>query len=112
MGQGLNRLKIAVGGLMLITSAGAFASAAGKLADYLNAYQGRPAAEIFDRVGYPDRKETYGEDTVYYWGTDQIDGPSCTFKVATGADGLVKSASSFGNDWGCGPSAKRLKPKK
>lgn len=109
MTQRLNRLNIAAGALLLVVSANAYASAAGKLVERLEAYKGRPAADVFDKIGYPDRKETFGDDTVYYWGTDQVDGPSCTYNVAVGPDGLIKKASSYGNEWGCGPIAKRLK---
>lgn len=108
--EGLNRRAVALAAAALMFSTNAHASAAGKLAERLNAFKGQPVTEAFDRIGYPDRKETYGPDTVYYWGVDQPEGPSCTYNVAAGPDGLIKKASAYGNDWGCGPLAKRLKP--
>lgn len=104
----LNRRGIVSAALLLISS-GADASNAGKITERLKEFIGRPVSEVFEKVEYPDRKETYGTDTVYYWGVDQPDGPSCTYKVAAGSDGLVKTASAYGNDWGCDPIAKRLK---
>lgn len=111
MFRGLNRRAALVGALGLVLVSGqAHASAASKIVERLATFKGRPVADVFEKLGYPDRKETFGPDTVYYWGVDQPDGPSCTFNVATGPDGLVKKFTAYGNDWGCSAIAKSLKP--
>ena len=117
MDRGLNRRAIALASvtIAMLVAHPAVAKCLmmcgpSKLHERLNAMIGQPVSSVFDRIGYPDRKETFGADTVYYWGTDQPDGPSCTYNVAAGPDGLVKKASVYGNDYGCAPIAKQLKP--
>jgi len=88
-------------GLMALISVALSGCAVDHLANRLSGLKGQPVQTVFDRVGYPDRQEKFGDDTVYYWGTDQPTGPSCTFKVAAGADKMIKSTSVYGNAYGC-----------
>jgi hypothetical protein len=88
-------------GFAVLASMALSGCAVDHLASRLSSLKGQPVQTVFDRVGYPDRQEKFGDDTVYYWGTDQPVGPSCTFKVAAGSDKLIKSTSVYGNANGC-----------
>jgi hypothetical protein len=61
---------------------------------------GQPTQTAFTKLGYPDRKETIENRTVYYYGTDHEEGPSCAFKLVTEA-GVIRSWDGIGNAYGC-----------
>lgn len=64
-------------------------------------FTGQPIQQVFDRIGYPEKQETFAGDHVYYFGTDRDTGPSCTLKVVAGPDNRVKTWSGEGNIVGC-----------
>lgn len=92
----------------MLLSAFMLVNAATQVGRLLEPYRGQQVQVVFDRLGYPDRKEQSGTDTVYYWGQDQPTGPSCTIKVAAGDTGAVKSVDVYGN-WGCSSYKRSLK---
>lgn len=110
MRNSLNRRAILATAIALVVSQSAAASPAGKLVERLNTLIGQPVDAAFDILGYPDRKEVYGPDMVYYWGVDQPEGPSCTYHIAAGADNLIKKTSAYGN-FACADIGKKLKRK-
>jgi hypothetical protein len=69
--------------------------------DGLNSYVGTEAQTVFSAIGYPDRKEMIGDNTVYHWGTDQPEGPSCIVKIVADPAGKVLETDAYGNPEGC-----------
>ena len=73
----------------------------GDFSRQMNELVGQPVQTAFARLGYPDRQEEIAGNTVYYWGTDQPVGASCTFKIVA-SKGIVESWDGYGNAAGCG----------
>lgn len=95
--------------LPLLLALSIFGSGLKDFSAEMTALKGRPVAEAFESLGYPDDKLTIGSDTVYKWGTDQERGPSCTFKIVADEKGIIKSWDGYGNAAGCDPYTKALK---
>lgn len=72
-------------------------------------YVGQPVQSVFAAIGYPDRQEIVAGNTVYHWGTDQPEGPSCTVKVVANPAGIVLEWDAYGNAYGCDRYAGGLK---
>lgn len=75
----------------------------------LDQFVGNDAQAVFSAIGYPDRQESIAGNTVYHWGTDQPQGPSCTVKVVAAPTGKVLETDAYGNAIGCDRYAAGLK---
>lgn len=73
----------------------------------LNLLMGHPASDAFEAMGYPDSKDSYGDDTVYKWGSDRE--ASCLVKLVAGPSGKLKSWNVLGSPAGCKPYEAALK---
>jgi hypothetical protein len=60
---------------------------------------GEPIETAFNVIGYPDKKEQFGADTVYFWNREN-DLYFANFRFVTGPDGKIKTWSSLGNEGG------------
>lgn len=76
-------------------------SSLGDFSTGMRSLVGQPATAAFARLGYPDRQQVIAGNTVYYYGTDQPTGPSCTFKLVVDPSGIVRSWDGLGNSSGC-----------
>jgi hypothetical protein len=96
--------------LLASTSASAgFLDGAGAVKKLMAQYIGRPAQELVDALGDATDQKQVLDNIVISGGFESEDGPSCTWKIAADKDKIVKGVSVFGNPWGCGPVAKKLK---
>ncbi len=105
-------LYTTVAALCLLTSAPAsagFLDGAGAVVKLMAKYKGRPAQELVDALGDATDQKQVLDNIVISGGFESDDGPSCTWKIVADKDRLIKDVSVFGNPWGCGPVAKRLK---
>lgn len=82
---------------------------AGAVAKLMAQYKGRPAKELVDALGDPTDQKQILDDIVISGGFDSEDGPSCTWKIIADENRIIKDVSVFGNPWGCGPVAKKLR---
>src|SRR5690349_23969356 len=69
---------------------------------------GQPSSVALQRLGYPERQEVIAGRTVYYYGTDHEQGPSCAFKVIT-YNGMVEAWDGLGNAAGCSMYVRALR---
>ena len=96
--------------LLASTSASAgILDGAGAVAKLMAQYKGRPAQELVDALGDATDQKQVLDNIIISGGFDSDDGPSCTWKIVADKDKIIKDVSVFGNPWGCGPTAKRLK---
>lgn len=105
-------LWASVSGFALLVSAPVYAGfmdGAGAVAKLMAQYKGRPAQELVDALGDATDQKQVLDNIVISGGFDSDDGPSCTWKIVANRDRIIKDVSVFGNPWGCGPVAKRLK---
>lgn len=85
---------------VVIVVASLFASCASQLIDDgLTALKGEPIQAAFDALGYPDKKEQFGGQTVYYWTRENGD-YHANLKIGADERGIIESGSRFGNNGG------------
>lgn len=103
-------IAIAALALLLMQPASAgLLDGAGAVAKLMAQYVGRPAKELVDALGDPTDQKQILDDIVITGGFDSEDGPSCTWKIIADENRIIKDVSVFGNPWGCGPIAKKLR---
>ena len=86
-----------------------FLDGAGAVAKLMAQYKGSPAQDLVDALGDATDQKQVLDNTIISGGFDSDDGPSCTWKIVADKDRIVKDVSVFGNPWGCGRVAKKLK---
>lgn len=75
-------------------------STLGNFSEGMNGLVGKPSETAFAKLGYPDHQEVIAGRTIYYYGKDHDQGPSCAFKLVT-EGGTVRSWDGIGNAYGC-----------
>lgn len=95
--------------LVPIQASAGFMDGAGAVVKLMAQYKGRPAQELVDALGDATDQKQVLDNIVISGGFDSDDGPSCTWKIVADKDRIIKDVSVFGNPWGCGPVAKKLK---
>jgi hypothetical protein len=58
--------------------------------------------DVFAVIGYPDRKEAFGDNTVYYWTPQTVSyAVPCVVKVVANKDNAIVNWQVDGSDAGC-----------